>query len=343
MHDAVIRTTSPMRVRCSGGVMKRRDFVGCALGAVALPAFLRGAYAQSYPTHSVRIVVGVAAGGGMDFAGRIIAQALTERLGQQFFVDNRPGAGTNVGTEWVVNSPPDGYTLLLVSGANAINATLYKHLSFNFIRDTTPIATIARVPQVMEVHPSVPANSVPEFIAYAKANPHKINLATAGNGSVQQVAGELFRMMTEIDIVDVPYNGAGPALVDLLAGQTQLMFDTTPGSLPHIKAGRLRALAVTTASRVEILPDLPTVGEFVPGYEASQWYGLVGPKNIPGDVIERLNKEVNAAIVEPAMKARLADLGGAPLQGTSADFRALVVSETEKWGRVVKFSGATAD
>jgi len=291
----------------------------------------------------VRIVVGTAAGGGMDFAGRIIAQALTERLGQQFFVEDRPGAGTNVGTEFVLNSPPDGYTLLLVSAANAINTTLYKNLNFNFIRDAAPIATIARVPQIMEVHPSVPANSVPEFIAYAKANPHKINLASAGNGSVQQVAGELFRMMVGIDIVDVPYNGAGPALVDLLAGQTQFMFDTTPSSLPHIKAGQLRALAVTTVSRTEVLPDLPTVGEFVPGYEASQWYGLAGPKNLPLDVIDRLNKEVNAAIAEPGMKARLAELGGAPLQSTPADFGALIVGETEKWGRVVKFSGAAAD
>ena len=323
--------------------MKRRDFLGLALSGVALPAFLRGASAQSYPAHPVRIIVGVAAGGGMDFAGRIIAQALTERLGQQFFVDNRPGAGSNVGTELVVNSPPDGYTLLLVSGANAINATLYKKLNFNFIRDTTPIATIARVPQVMEVHPSVPARSVPEFIAYAKANPHKVNLASAGNGSVQQVAGELFRMMTDIDMVDVPYNGAGLALVDLLAGQTQVMFDTTPGSLPHIRAGRLRALAVTTASRTDVLPDLPTVGEFVPGYEASQWYGLVGPKNIPRDIIDRLNKEVNAAIAEPGLKAKLADLGGAPLQGTPEDFGTLIVNETDKWGKVVKFSGASVD
>jgi len=323
--------------------MKRRDFMGLMLGGAALPAFLRGASAQAYPTHPVRIVVGTAAGGGMDFAGRIIAQALTERLGQQFFVEDRPGAGTNVGTEFMLNSPPDGYTLLLVSAANAINTTLYKNLNFNFIRDAAPIATIARVPQIMEVHPSVPAHTVPEFIAYAKANPHKINLASAGNGSVQQVAGELFRMMAGIDMVDVPYNGAGPALVDLLAGQTQVMFDTTPGSLPHIKAGRLRALAVTTASRTEVLPDLPTVGEFVPGYEASQWYGLAGPKNMPSDVIDKLNKEVNAAISEPGMKARLADLGGGPLQGMPADFGALIVSETEKWGRVVKFSGATSD
>ena len=323
--------------------MKRRDFLSLALSGVAFPAFLRGASAQSYPAHPVRIIVGVAAGGGMDFAGRIIAQALTERLGQQFFVDNRPGAGSNVGTELVVNSQPDGYTLLLVSGANAINATLYKKLNFNFIRDTTPIATIARVPQVMEVHPSVPARSVPEFIAYAKANPHKVNLASAGNGSVQQVAGELFRMMTDIDMVDVPYNGAGLALVDLLAGQTQVMFDTTPGSLPHIRAGRLRALAVTTASRTDVLPDLPTVGEFVPGYEASQWYGLVGPKNIPRNIIDRLNKEVNAAIAEPGLKAKLADLGGAPLQGTPEDFGTLIVNETDKWGKVVKFSGASVD
>jgi tripartite-type tricarboxylate transporter receptor subunit TctC len=323
--------------------MKRRDFLGLTLGGVALPAFVRRASAEAYPAHPVRIVVGVAAGGGMDFAGRIIAQALTERLGQQFFVDNRPGAGSNVGTEFVVNSPADGYTLLLVSGANAINATLYKNLSFDFIRDTAPVATIARVPQIMEVNPSVPAHTVPEFIAYAKANPHKVNLATAGNGSVQQVAGELFRMMTGIDMVDVPYNGAGPALVDLLGGQTQVMFDTTPSSLPHIRAGRLRALAVTTAARTDVLPDLPTVGEFVPGYEASQWYGLVAPKNTPRAVIDKLNKEVNASVADPAMKARLADLGGAPLQSTPEDFGALIVSETEKWGRVVKFSGASAD
>jgi len=325
------------------GKMKRRSFLGLAAGAVAMPALPRVASAQAYPSRSVRIIVGTAAGGGMDIAGRVIAQALTERLGQQFFVEDRPGAGTNVGTELVVRSTPDGYTLLLSSAANAINATLYQNLNFNFIRDVAPVATIARVPQVMEVHPSVPAKTVPEFIAYAKANPHKINMASAGNGSVQQVAGELFKMMAGVDMVHVPYKGAGPALVDLLGGQMQVMFDTTPGSIAHIKAGQLRALAVTTTSRADALPDLPTVGDFVPGYEASQWYGLVAPKDTPAAVIEKLNMEVNAALATPGMKTRLADLGGAPFSGTPAEFGALITKDTEKWGKVVKFSGATVE
>ena len=323
--------------------MKRRSFLGLAAGAVATPALPRVASAQAYPSRSVRIIVGTAAGGGMDIAGRVIAQALTERLGQQFFVEDRPGAGTNVGTELVVRSTPDGYTLLLSSAANAINATLYQNLNFNFIRDIAPVATIARVPQVMEVHPSVPAKTVPEFIAYAKANPHKINMASAGNGSVQQVAGELFKMMAGVDMVHVPYKGAGPALVDLLGGQMQVMFDTTPGSIEHIKAGQLRALAVTTSSRADALPDLPTVGDFVPGYEASQWYGLVAPKDTPAAVIEKLNNEVNAALATPGMKTRLADLGGAPFSGAPAEFGNLIVKDTEKWGKVVKFSGATVE
>jgi tripartite-type tricarboxylate transporter receptor subunit TctC len=325
------------------GQMKRRSFLGLAAGALAMPALPRAASAQAYPSRSVRIIVGTAAGGGMDIAGRVIAQALTERLGQQFFVEDRPGAGTNVGTELVVRSTPDGYTLLLSSAANAINATLYQNLNFNFIRDIAPVATIARVPQVMEVHPSVPAQTVPEFIAYAKANPHKINMASAGNGSVQQVAGELFKMMAGVDMVHVPYKGAGPALVDLLGGQMQVMFDTTPGSIAHIKAGQLRALAVTTTSRAAALPDLPTVGDFVPGYEASQWYGLVAPKDTPAAVIERLNNEVNAALATLGMKTRLADLGGAPFPGTPAEFGDLIVKDTEKWGKVVKFSGATVE
>src|ERR1700722_13947850 len=325
------------------GQMKRRGFLRLAAGAMALPALPRVASAQAYPSRSVRIIVGTAAGGGMDIAGRVIAQALTERLGQPFFVEDPPGAGTNVGTELVVRSTPDGYTLLLSSAANAINATLHQNLNFNFIRDIAPVATIARVPQVMEVHPSVPAKTVPEFIAYAKANPHKINMASAGNGSVQQVAGELFKMMAGVDMVHVPYKGAGPALVDLLGGQMQVMFDTTPGSIAHIKAGQLRALAVTTSSRADALPDLPTVGDFVPGYEASQWYGLVAPKDTPANVIEKLNMEVNAALATPGMKTRLADLGGAPLAGTPADFGDLIVKDTEKWGKVVKFSGATVE
>jgi len=323
--------------------MKRREFIGLAASAMALPAVSRIASAETFPSRPVRIIVGTPPGGGMDIAGRVIAQGLTEQFKQQFFVEDRPGAGTNLGTEMVIRAAPDGYTLLLVSAANAINATLYPNLSFNFIRDTAPVATVAQVPQVMEVHPSVPATTVPEFIAYAKANPNKINMASAGNGSVQQVAGELFKMMTGVEMVHVPYKGAGPALVDLLGGQMQVMFDTTPGSIAHIRAGKLRALAVTSKTRAEALPDLPTVADFVPGYEATQWYGLAAPKDTPAAVIATLNKAVNAALAEPAMKAKLAELGGAPFPGTPAEFGALLVTETEKWAKVVKFSGAKVD
>ena len=323
--------------------MKRREFIGLAASAMALPAISRIASAETFPSRPVRIIVGTPPGGGMDIAGRVIAQGLTEQFKQQFFVEDRPGAGTNLGTEMVIRAAPDGYTLLLVSAANAINATLYPNLSFNFIRDTAPVATVAQVPQVMEVHPSVPATTVPEFIAYAKANPNKINMASAGNGSVQQVAGELFKMMTGVEMVHVPYKGAGPALVDLLGGQMQVMFDTTPGSIAHIKAGKLRALAVTSKTRAEALPDLPTVADFVPGYEATQWYGLAAPKDTPAAVIATLNKAVNAALAEPAMKAKLAELGGAPFPGTPAEFGALLVTETDKWAKVVKFSGAKVD
>ncbi len=323
--------------------MKRRNFLKLAPGAGVCALMPRLARAETYPSRPVRILVGTAAGGGMDFAARIIAAALTERLGQQFFVEDRPGAGTNLATEFVIRSAPDGYTLLLVSAANAINATLYKNLAFNFIGDTAPIGTVARAPQVMEVHPSVPAKTVPEFIAYAKANPHKINMASAGNGSVQQVAGELFKMMTGVEMVHVPYKGAGPALVDLLAGQMQVMFDTTPGSINHIKAGQLRALAVTTKSRIDVLPDLPPIADFVPGYEASQWYGLVAAKDTPADVIIKLNQAVNVALAAPKMKALLAHFGGVPFSGSPQDFRNFIVAETDKWAKVVKFSGATID
>jgi len=323
--------------------MKRREFVRLAASAIALPALVRIARAETYPSRPVRIIVGTPPGGGMDIAGRVIAQGLTEQFKQQFFVEDKPGAGTNLGTEIVIRSAPDGYMLLLVSAANAINATLYPNLNFNFIRDTAPVATVAQVPQVMEVNPSVPATTVPEFIAYAKANPNKINMASAGNGSVQHVAGELFKMMTGVEMIHVPYKGAGPALVDLLGGQMHAMFDTTPGSIAHIKAGKLRALAVTSKTRAEALPDLPTVGDFVPGYEASQWYGLAAPKDTPADVIATLNKAVNAALAEPAMKAKLAELGGASFSGTPAEFGALIVAETDKWAKVVKFSGAKVD
>lgn len=323
--------------------MKRRRFLSLAFGGTLLPLMPRSASAEAYPSRTVRIIVGTAAGGGMDIAARVIAQALSERLGQQVFVEDRPGAGTNLGTELVIHSPPDGYTLFLCSAANAINATFYKHLNFNFIRDTEPVATIARVPQVMEVHPSVPATTVPEFIAYAKANPHKINMASAGNGSVQHIAGELFCMMAGIDMVHVPYKGAGPALVDLLSGQMQVMFDTTPGSINYIKTGQLRPLGVTTGAPIDLLPNIKPIAEFVPGYEASQWYGLVAAVQTPKDIIDKLNHEVNAALADPTTIGRLAGFGGTPLALTPAQFRDLIVGDTEKLGKVVKFSGATID
>ena len=323
--------------------LPRREILRLAAGAAALPAVTHLTWAQSFPSRPVRIVVGTAAGGGIDIAARLIGQALSERLGQQFYVEDRPGAGTNSGAELVVRAPPDGYTLFLVSAANAINATLYEKLNFNFIRDIAPVASIARVPQVMEVHPSVPARTVPEFIAHAKANPGKLNMASAGIGSVQQVAGELFKMMTGVDMVHVPYKGAGPALVDLLGGQVQVTFDTTPGSIQYIRADKLRALAVTTASRSEALPELPTVGDFLPGYEASQWYGLGAPRTTPTEVVDKLNKEINGALADPRFRMRLAEIGGTPLGGSPADFGKLIVEDTEKWAKVVKFSGAKVE
>jgi tripartite-type tricarboxylate transporter receptor subunit TctC len=323
--------------------LSRRKFLHLAVGAAALPAAMHFAWGQSYPSRPVRIVVGTSAGGGIDIAARLIAQALSERLGQQFYVENRVGAGTNVGAELVVRAPPDGHTLLLVSAANAINATLYEKLNFNFIRDIAPVASITRVPQVMEVNPSVPVGTVPELIAYAKTNPGKLNMASAGIGSVQQVGGELFKMMCGIDMLHVPYKGAGPALVDLLGGQVQVMFDTMPGSIQQIRTGTLRALAVTTAFRSEALPELPTVGEFVPGYESSQWYGLGAPRTTPAEVVDRLNKEVNGALADPKFRMRLAEIGGAPLAGSPADFGKLIVEDTEKWAKVIKFSGAKVE
>jgi tripartite-type tricarboxylate transporter receptor subunit TctC len=323
--------------------LARRKFLHLAASAAAVPATTRFAWAQAYPSRPVRIVVGTSAGGGIDIAARLIAQALSERLGQQFYVENKVGAGTNVGAEMVVRAPPDGYMLYLVSAANAINATLYEKLNFNFIRDIAPVASIARVPQVMEVNPSVPAKTVPELIAYAKANPGKLNMASAGIGSVQQVAGELFKMMSGVDMLHVPYKGAGPALVDLLGGQVQVMFDTMPGSIQQIKAGKLRALAVTTASRAEALPELPTVGQFLPGYESSQWYGLGAARTTPAEVVDKLNKEVNAALADSSFRARLAEIGGTPLAGSPADFGKLIAEDTEKWAKVVKFSGAKVE
>jgi tripartite-type tricarboxylate transporter receptor subunit TctC len=318
----------------------RRNFLHLAAGAAALLAASRIARAQAYPTRPVRIVVGFAPGGGVDIIARLIGQWLSERLGQQFIIENRPGAGTNIATEAVVRAPADGYTLLLVNAANAVNATLYDNLSFNFVRDIAPVAGIMAASSVMVVHPSVPAKTVPEFIAYAKANPGKINMASGGVGSPSHVAGELFKMMAGVGMIHVPYRGLAPALTDLLGGQVQVIFGAVTSSIEYIKAGRLRALAVTTAKRSEVLPDLPTVGEFVPGYEASQWYGLGVAKNAPTEIIDRLNKEINVALADPNMKARLADLGGTALAGSPAEFGKLIAEETEKWGKVVKFSGA---
>jgi tripartite-type tricarboxylate transporter receptor subunit TctC len=318
--------------------LPRRQFLHLAAGTAALPAVSRIARAQAYPTRPVRIIVGQAAGSGSDIAARLLGQRLSERLGQPFVIENRPGAGGNIATEAVVRSPADGHTLLLVVGANTVNATLYDKLNFNFVRDIAPVAGIFRVPQVMEVNPSVPARTVPEFIAYAKANPGKVNMASAGIGSVQHVAGELFKFMTGVDMVHVPYRGTTPALTDLLAGQAQVMFDVTPSSTPHIKAGKLRALAVTTATRADVLPEIPVMGDFVPGYEASGWTGLGAPKDAPAAIIGMLNREVNAGLAEPAIKTRIADLGGTVLPISPAEFSKLITDETEKWGKVVKFA-----
>jgi tripartite-type tricarboxylate transporter receptor subunit TctC len=301
------------------------------------------ATAQTYPTRPVRFIIGYPPGGSADITARLLGQWLSERLGQPFVIESRPGASTNIATEAVVRAPPDGYTLLLVAPANAINATLYEKLNFNFIHDIAPVAGIIRFPNVMVVNPLVPAKTVPEFIAYAKANPGRLNMASSGNGSTIHVSGELFKMMTGVNMIHVPYRGGAPALTDMISGQVQVMFDNVPTSIEFIRAGKLRALAVTTATRSEVLPDLPTVADFVPGYEASAWYGVGVPKGTPDDIIDKLNKEINATLAEPKAKARLADLGASLLAGSPADFGKLVADETEKWGKVVKFSGAKPD
>jgi tripartite-type tricarboxylate transporter receptor subunit TctC len=311
-------------------------------GAAALP-LARPAMAQAYPARPVRVIVGFPPGGPTDIAARLIGQWLSDRLGRQFVIENRPGATGNIGTEAVVNAAPDGYTLLVVAASNAINTTLYRKLSFVFHRDTAPVAAIIRVPNVIEVTPSLPARTVPEFIAYAKANPGKINFASGGNGTSQHVSGELFKMMAGVDMLHVPYRGSAPALTDLIAGHVQVMFDAVSSSIAYIRAGQVRALAVTTATRLEALPDLPTVGDFVPGYEASAWFGVCAPRKTPAEIVDRLNREINAALADPAMKAHIADLGGTPLPGSPADFGNLIVAETEKWAKVVKFSGTMAD
>jgi tripartite-type tricarboxylate transporter receptor subunit TctC len=316
--------------------LPRRKFLHLAAGAAALPAVSRIARAQAYPSRPVRIIVGFPAGGGTDIVARLIGQWLSERLGQQFIIENRPGAGSNIATEAVVRASPDGYTLLMAVSANAVNATLYAKLNFNFIRDIAPVAGIMVVPNVMMVHPSIPAKTIPELIAYAKANPGKINIASGTIGGPGHVSGELFKMMTGTDMPLVSYRGGGPALVDLLAGQVQVMFATMPPSIEYIRAGKLRALAVTTATRSDALPDIPTVAEFVPGYEASTWYGVGAPKATPAEVVDKLNKEVNAALADPKNKARLADLGGDVLALSPADFGRLIADETEKWGKVFR-------
>jgi tripartite-type tricarboxylate transporter receptor subunit TctC len=316
----------------------RRSLLHLAAGAAAFPAVSRVAWAQTYPTRPVHIIAAFA-GGGVDITARLIGQWLSERLGQSFVIENRPGAGGNLGTEVVVNAAPDGHTLLLATVPNAVNATLYEKLNFNFIRDIAPVAGIIRVPMVILVHPSVPAKTVPEFIAYAKANPGKVNMASAGTGSAPHMAGELFNAMAGVNLVHVPYRGQGPALADLLGGQVQILFATTPGTTDYIKTGKLRALAVTTSVRAEVLPDLAPVADFVPGYDASQWYGVGAPKGTPAAIVDRLNQEINAAFADPRMKARFADIGGEALPGSPATFGKFIAEETEKWAKVVKFAG----
>jgi tripartite-type tricarboxylate transporter receptor subunit TctC len=312
----------------------RRTFLHLAAGAAALPAVSRIARAQTYPARPVHIIVGFAAGLSSDITARLTGQWLSERLGQQFVIENRTGAATNIATEAVVRAPPDGYTLLFVTAANAVNAALYDKLNFNFIRGIVPVAGIIRVPGVMEVNPSIPAKTVPEFIAYAKANPGKIAMASGGNGSLQHVAGELFKVMTGVDMLHVPYRGN--YMPDLLGGQVQVVFSPLPSSLDLIKAGKLRALAVTTATRQEALPGVPTVAEFVPGYEASTWFGIGVPKNTPAEIIDKLNSEINVALADSKVQARLADLGGTPMPTTPTDFGKLIADETEKWGKVIR-------
>ncbi len=310
---------------------------------MALPATARVARAQSYPNRPVRLVVPFGPGGGTDIVARLIGQWLSERLGQQFVIENRPGAGGNIGTEVVVRSPPDGYTLALIGAPSAINPTLYDKMSFNFIRDIAPVAIIVRFPNVMVVNPSVPAKTVPEFIAYAKANPNRINMASPGNGSTPHVAGELFKMMSGVKMVHVPYRSVAAGLTDMLSGQVQVTFGTTASTLEYIRAGTLRGLAVTTAERAEALPELPTIAEFVPGYEASAWFGAGAPANTPPEIVDKLNRDINACLADPKLKARIADLGGVAITGSPADFRQLIAAETEKWAKVVTFSGAKAE
>jgi tripartite-type tricarboxylate transporter receptor subunit TctC len=321
----------------------RRRLLPLTAAAVALAVLPVVAPVQAYPTRPVRLIVGQAAGSGSDIIARLMGQWLSDQLGQPFLIENRPGAAGNIAAEAVVRAPPDGHTLLLITSTNAVNAALYDNLNFNFIRDIAAVASIIRSPLVMEVSPSLAAKTVPELIAYAKANPGKLSMASAGSGSASHVAGELFKMMTGINMLHVPYRGSTPAVTGLLGGQVQLMFDALPSSIEHIKAGKLRALAVTTATRSQLLRDIPTVGESVPGYEASAWLGLGAPTNTPVDIVYKVNKEVTAALADPKIQSRLGDLGGTVLANSPADFSALIAGDTEKWAKVVKFSGAKPD
>jgi tripartite-type tricarboxylate transporter receptor subunit TctC len=323
--------------------LPRRQFLHLAAGAAALPALPRIARAQTYPTRPVRIIVGFAPAGPGDIVARLIGQWLSERLGQPVVIENRSGGGGNVGTEAVVRAPADGYTLLLCGVFNATNATIYDNLNYNFIRDIAPVAGVLQGPYVMVVNPSVPASTVPEFIAYAKANPRKVNMASGGTGTGAHVAGELFKMMAGVDMVHVPYRSGGPAYNDLLAGQVQVIFATTVASIGYIRAGRLRALAVTAATPSDALPDLPTMGEFLPGYEATNWFGLCAPKATPAEIVDKLNKEISASLVDAKMKARLADLGGTRLVVSPADFGRLIADETDKWAKVIRAANIKAE
>ena len=323
--------------------LPRRQFLHLAAGAAASPVVTRIATAQSYPSRPVHIIVGFPPGGANDVNARLIGQWLSERLGQPFIIENRPGAGSNIGTELAVHAAPDGYTVLFVGPTAAINASLYEKLNFNFARDIAPVAGIVREPLIVVVNPSVPAKTVLEFIAYAKANPGKINMASAGNGTVVHVGGELFKMLTGVDMVHVPYKGAGPAISDLLGGQVQVMFATAPSSIEFVRAGKLRALAVTTATRSAALPDIPTVGQFVAGYEASSWNGVGAPRNTPTEIIDKLNREINASLADPKLKEHFAELGVSVFPGSPADFERFIAEETEKWAKVVRFSGAKPD
>jgi tripartite-type tricarboxylate transporter receptor subunit TctC len=319
--------------------LARRQLLKSAAMAAALPAALQIAWGQAYPARAVRVIVGFPGGSSQDIVARILSQWLSERLRQPVIIDNRPGAGGNIAVEAVVNAAADGHTLLMTGPNNAVNATLYDNLKFNFIRDIEPVARIMSVPLVMEVNLSVPAMTVPEFIAYAKANPGKINMASAGNGTAVHVSGELFKMMTGVDMVHVPYRGSPPAMTDLFGGRVQVIFDNMPGSIGYIRAGKLRPLAVTTLTRSDLLPEVPPLGDFVPGYEASAWYGVGAPRNTPAEIIDKLNREINAGLDDPATKARLIDIGGTTLPGSPADLGKFIAEETEKWGKVVKFAG----